>query len=117
MQYRRMGKTDRIYISGPISRDPVKARHNFARVERWLRWNKYDDVINPEKMLREHARTMTHGELLHICRSLVETSDVVLLLEGWKESTGASMEAGMALALGRLVLEIREDGTLHELNY
>lgn len=60
---------------------------------------------------------MSHGELLHICRSLVETSDVVLLLEDWRSSTGACMEAGMALALHKLVLEIREDGTLRELNY
>lgn len=117
MQYRRLKKKDRIYISGPISRDPAKARSGFARVERWLRWNGQDSIINPEKLLREQARTMSHGELLHICRSLVETSDVVLLLEDWRSSTGACMEAGMALALHKLVLEIREDGTLRELNY
>ena len=71
MQYRRLKKKDRIYISGPITRDPVKARSSFARVERWLRWNGQDSIINPEKLLREQARTMSHGELLHVSGPLL----------------------------------------------
>lgn len=85
----------RIYLSGPITDNPT-ARRDFARAERDLRWYGHEDIINPEALLRDLR--MTHAEYLHICQALLEVSDVMILLPGWRDSKGACLEVGIALA-------------------
>lgn len=117
LRAKQENKPGRIYISGPISYNPRHARGMFASVESFLRRSGYNDIINPEKTLRELAKTMSHAELMHICRSFVEVSDTVVLFGDWEESLGASMEAGMALALGKDVFVLSDDGTMTVLDY
>lgn len=117
LRSRHERKLGRIYISGPISYNPTHARGCFASVESFLRRSGYEDIINPEKTLRELARTMSHEELMRICRTFVELCDTVVLIDGWEKSLGASMEAGMALALGKDVYVLNENGTMTVLNY
>lgn len=85
-----------VYISGPITKlaPDVRAR-NFARAERYLRKHGFSDVINPEASLR--GLGLSHRELMIICSALLEPCEVIALLPGWRESTGACMELGMAI--------------------
>lgn len=97
----------RVYISGPISENPA-ARQDFARVEHLLQQAGIEDIINPEAVLRRLS--LTHGQYLHICKALVEIADVMVLMPGWRRSTGACIEVGVALARGIDAYEIDEDG-------
>ena len=99
----------RIYLSGPITGVP-DARRNFARAERALRWEGLTDIVNPEDLL--HGLQMTHEEYLHICKALLEVSDVMILLPGWRESKGACFEVGIALANKIRIIELRPNNTL-----
>ena len=85
----------RVYLSGPITQNP-NARRDFARLENALRRVGITDVINPEALLR--GLRMAHAEYLHIDQALIEVSDVLLLLPGWRGSKGACFELGIALA-------------------
>lgn len=99
----------RIYLSGPITNNP-NARHDFARVERELRWGGIPDIVNPEAVLR--GLRMSHDEYLHVCRALLEVSDVMLLLPGWRDSKGACLEVGIAMANKIRIYEIRTNHRL-----
>ena len=97
----------RIYISGPITGND-HARQDFARVERMLQKAGFSDVINPEAVLRRLS--MTHGQYLHVCKSLVEVATVMLLMPGWRKSTGACIEVGVALSKGMDIYELDKNG-------
>ena len=97
----------RIYISGPITGNN-SARRDFAHAERMLRRAGFKDVINPEAIL--HRLSLTHTQYLHICKSLVDVADVMLLLHGWRKSTGACMEVGFAMSKGIDIYELDENG-------
>ncbi len=99
----------RIYISGPITGNP-NARRDFGRAERELRWEGHDDIVNPEALLR--GLRMTHDEYLHVCQSFLEVSDVMILLPGWRDSKGACLEIGIALANKIRIFEIRANNRL-----
>lgn len=95
------------YISGPITNNP-NAGEDFARIEETLRQAGFDSIINPEALLRPLALT-EHSQYLHICKALVEVADAVLLLQGWRESTGACIEVGIALSKGIDIFELNEN--------
>lgn len=103
----------RIYLSGPITGCPT-ARRDFARVERWLRWEGETDIINPEAILR--GLTMKHEEYLHVDQALLELCDVMILLPGWRDSKGACLEVGIALANKIRIFELLSFKRLRELN-
>lgn len=99
----------RVYISGPITGN-TNARRDFGRAERELRWEGVEDIINPEALLRDLR--MTHDEYLHICQALLEVSDVMILLPGWRDSKGACLEVGIALANKIRIFELRTGNRL-----
>lgn len=105
----------RIYLSGPIT-GHRSARRDFASVERRLRWAGEQDIVNPEAVLR--SLRMDHNEYMHICKALLEVSDVILLLPGWRRSTGACMEVGFALSKQMKIFELDADFSgVHELKF
>lgn len=98
----------RIYLSGPITDCPT-ARRDFAHVERKLRWAGEQDIVNPEAVLR--SLRMEHKEYMHVCKALLEVSDIVLLLPGWRQSSGACMEVGFAAARHMRIFELDDSMT------
>lgn len=97
----------RIYISGPITGNQ-NARQIFARAEHMLQRAGFKDIINPEAVLRRLS--LTHLQYLHICKSLVEVANIMLLLPGWRKSTGACIEFGIALSKGLDIYELDDLG-------
>jgi len=104
----------RVYLSGPISADPDAARESFAETEQALRLSGFLQIVNPEERLR--GLSMTHGEILRVCRELLRCCDVLVLHGDWRKSPGACMEIGMAMVLGLTIVEF--DGSdLRALDY
>ena len=79
-----------IYISGPITGDKNFAEH-FAGAEKALVMEGHK-VYNPAKLHLVMPRETTHEEYMSICLKMMEQCDTVLMLTGWQESTGASIE-------------------------
>ena len=90
----------RIYIAGKITGNP-DAKRRFAAAEELLQAEGHE-TINPYK-LGEVLPEMDHGEILHICFSIIDTADAVFFQRNWKESPGACMEYGYAIAKGKAV--------------
>ena len=89
-------KEKRIYIAGPISgRDRVDYIQHFAKAEEYLEDKGYT-VINPAKTTAALPDTLSHGEYMEICLTLLSLCDSIYMLEGWEKSLGASMEYGYA---------------------
>lgn len=91
----------RIYIAGQITGNP-KYKEQFLSAELKLTlegWNVYNPAQNNCYSYREYIDTGLH-QLMH--------SDAIYLLNGWKESKGATLEAQYAMTVG---LDI-----LHEVN-
>lgn len=98
----------RIYISGPIT-DCPNYRRNFAEAQRILESMGHDDVVNPAELQRAiNMEKMNHQEAVEFCLDLIDRCGAVLLLPGWKESTGCMAEWGYALGRGLIVTEFED---------
>lgn len=94
-----MGK---IYISGGITNVP-NFLENFQAAEDILRENGFTP-INPAKMnLVLPEEETTHEEYMDVAFVLLDMCDSIYMLNGWKESVGACMEYGFALAKDKKV--------------
>lgn len=85
----------RIYIAGKITGDP-NAKRNFEAAQAELQRAGHQ-TINPQavgSLLPE----LEHGEYMHISFSLIDISEAVFFLDNWKQSPGACMEYGYAIA-------------------
>lgn len=99
-----MKRTDKIYISGPITGIPgAISAARFARAEQELRTLGFRHVINPRAMF--DGTGLGYSDIMGHCLDLVRSADVVLLLPGWRRSRGVTMELGAAYALGLPVYE------------
>lgn len=96
------GKT--IYIAGPMSKIAEYNFPTFDMAEADLRakgWN----VINPAQMDRDIGfdplidivdAAFLHGAMLRDVDAIANRADALAVLPGWKESTGAKAEVGLA---------------------
>ena len=80
----RLKKCKRVYISGPIT-------GNSKAAERELKKQGYE-VINPYKNNLVMPESTTHQEYMEICLNQLKMCDIIYMLEGWEESTGATIE-------------------------
>ena len=79
-----------IYISGPITGDPLAA-YKFATAEAWIKTNIDQSVVNPEKIFRPLAST-PYDQLIKSCCILAANCDIIALLPQWERSFGACKE-------------------------
>lgn len=100
----------RFYLSGPITNeDPGMAQFNFQKGEEAVRKHG-DEFINPESALRDIK--LKHDQYIPINLAMLAQCDAILMLQGWRGSTGACIELGAALAYGVKVYELNENNRI-----
>lgn len=88
----------KIYISGPITgRRPDKVREAFEAAAEAIR-AKGHEPVNPV-MSQEilDPKTTTWDQYMKLSLVLVEISDGICMLNGWRTSTGATLELAHAI--------------------
>ncbi len=99
----------KIYLSAPIANNPDGYEAHFDRLEfwagaffgTWIRGRKIE-IVNPLKLPHAHGRT--YHEYLEEDLEALKTCDVIILGNRWESSSGCCQEAGLAKALGLVVL-------------
>lgn len=89
----------RYYLAGPMTRH-ADTDYNYAefnRVARILREEGYD-VMNPAEWGLDDGRS--RREIMEECIAMLLMCDALILLRGWDESSGASLEFTIARELG-----------------
>ena len=92
----------RIYISGAIT-GTDNYIERFARAERKLIEQSYE-AVNPAQMLSLLPISTTHKEYMVVSYALMDICDAIYLMNGWKNSKGATMEYDYALEKGLTIL-------------
>lgn len=95
-----------IYISGKITGD-TSFREKFRAAEKCL------TILHPEETILNPAEITLPAccewdDYMHICLKLLDRADKLYLLEDWRESPGACVEYGYALAKGITVINQAE---------
>lgn len=92
-----------IYIAGPITSHP-DYKEKFAAAEKQL-LELGHIPINPARL----PDNLPYGSYMPINMAMIDVSDAVYLLEGWRDSRGARLEHDYSTARRKLVSEsIRE---------
>ena len=84
------GRKKKLYISGPITNHPDFLAE-FEVVENRLRSMGFQP-INPAKILNILSSTLDYNQMMYLCFILIELSDGIYMMRGWKESQGARLE-------------------------
>ena len=92
----------RIYISGKIT-GTTDYISRFNKAEEEMIKQGYE-VVNPAQMLSLLPTSTTHAEYMHVSYALLDICDGIYLMDGWKDSKGATMEYDYALEKGLMVL-------------
>lgn len=81
----------KVFISGPISSRPDTYREDFALASELVERAGFIPILPSVLPLG-----MEQGDYMKITLAMLETSDMVLLLDGWTGSEGAQLEAAYA---------------------
>lgn len=85
----------KVYIAGPIA-----GRHNyrdiFQMAQRKLEARNYI-VLNPAVQ----PEGMSKADYMRICMAMIDSADIVALLDGWELSQGARLEAEYCRFIGK----------------
>ncbi len=93
----------RVYISGPITGMPNHNREAFAKAAEVLRKTfNLEMVINPHDIVLDGNPTWEDYMKADLREML--TCDTVVMLDGWGESRGATLEEHVARKLGMRVI-------------
>lgn len=96
-------RTDIVYISGPMSGLPDYNRDAFYQAEEMLNQKiPCRAIINPA-YLETYVPGLTYKEMMQFAKTSVQIADVIVLLPGWDDSEGASLEAELAAKLGKKI--------------
>lgn len=103
------GKRKTIYIAGPITGvDDYLVK--FSRAEMYLALKiatgdlKYTGFINPAFTNRTLPTDFEHQDYMAVCFTLMDLCDGIYLLDGWKNSVGATMEYTYAKKKGMEII-------------
>lgn len=86
----------KVYISGPITNNEGYMK-KFQAAERELKKRGFE-TVNPATVLDPLPNTTTHAEYMHVSYALMDLCQGIFLLEGWKNSKGATLEYKYATA-------------------
>ena len=99
----------KIYLSAPIANNPDGYVAHFESLELWATaffgdWikNRPVEIVNPLNLPHEHGHTPEE----YLAEDLIalETCDVIILGEGWENSSGCLQEHKRAVELGIEIL-------------
>jgi hypothetical protein len=90
-----------VYLSGKIT-DCENYKDIFAKAESFLMSLGFI-VVNPTR-LDEVSEGLTYEQYMKICYRLIDISDIVFMVSGWKDSKGANAELTYAKSLGKKVM-------------
>ena len=90
-----------VYLSGKIT-DNEHYKNEFVCAELFLLKMGYI-VINPAR-LDEVANNLTYEQYMQICYRMLDISDIIFMVSGWKKSKGANAELSYAKSLGKKVM-------------
>lgn len=88
----------KVYIAGMITGNP-NFMEDFQKVEDALTAQGYT-VINPAKL----PKGLTQADYMQICFSEINSSEIVAMLDNWKNSEGALIEKLYGKKTGKLVI-------------
>lgn len=100
----------RIYLSGPIT-GQTNYKRVFNTAKDLLQEKGHTDIINPaelDKVLPEIEK-MDHEQVVQLCFDLLSRCDAMVMLPGWKKSTGCMAEWGYAQGQGTIIIAEFED--------
>lgn len=97
----------KIFISGPITGKPDYNKSAFFEAERQLEQMGHA-VWNPVKLHPRRPDDFTAADYLAVCYSMIDRSDMLVQLDGWRHSEGAMLEAEYARARDIPIVEIRD---------
>lgn len=100
----------RLYISGPITKDPNYKR-KFQGAKDALLAKGYD-VVNPAELVEVIGTSFSYDEIMSIDLDLLYRCDALVQLPGWENSRGANIEYGYALGADKIILAL--DNLLEE---
>lgn len=96
-----MENTKIIYLSGKITGNK-NYKEEFQTAEDFLESFGHI-VLNPAR-LDEIVEGLTYEQYMSICYRLIDVSDVIFMVGGWKKSKGANAELSYARSLGKKVM-------------
>lgn len=97
----------KFYLSGQISNNP-NFMSDFEKAENTIKtFYPEAEVINPAKV-GNALPELKHEEYMKISFQLIDLAEVVVMMNGWRLSCGASQEYGYAHAKGKKILFINE---------
>lgn len=88
-----------IYIAGPMSGKADFGRRDFCAAESYLKAKGWI-VVNPACL----PIGLAPGAYMPICLAMVQAADAVVLLNDWKGSQGARLEADYAAMQGKTLI-------------
>jgi hypothetical protein len=94
---------EKIYIAGPMKHIAGFNHVNFDLAESWLRANYQCRIISPAA----HARLqmdLDYDDFMEIGKTFVRICDVIFMLVGWENSSGAVEEHQLAVDLGKRII-------------
>lgn len=98
-----MEKSKIVYLSGAIT-----GCHNhkeiFERAEMFVSANMGHIAINPTRLDEISNEPLTYDQYMAICYRLIDISDAVFMVSGWRSSRGANAELTYAKTLGKEVI-------------
>lgn len=91
----------RVYIAGKITGLPESIyKQKFNQVENQLNRDGHL-ALNPIKLVHQD---LCYEEQMELCLSLVKLSNVIYMMDNWKESNGARKEYAYAVALDKKIV-------------
>lgn len=97
-----MSEKKKVFISGPISSKPDTYQAEFSAAAKLVEEAGFIPILPSTLPLG-----MDPGDYMRISLAMLETSDMVLLLNGWEDSDGANLEAGYADYIKKPCMEMR----------
>lgn len=99
-----------IYIAGPMTGYPGWNKVRFASAEINLSDNGHT-VLNPARHIPfRNPEKITHAQYMKIAFAMIDACDTIYLLDGWRDSKGATQEYKYAVQHEKNVLfEERRD--------
>lgn len=86
-----------VYLSGPITGMANNNTESFEHAEHVLR-SQGHEVINPLRL--EHNHDKSWRSYMRECITALMSADLIVMLDGWMESSGAIIEHHLALSVG-----------------